>query len=55
MEKRDLESQGSLRQSYDAKLTELNELIATADNCQQQQGSQDLQDYMKKILHKLQS
>ena len=45
MEKRDLESQkNSLRQSYDAKLTELNELIATADaTVRQQQGSQDLQ------------
>ena len=45
MEKRDLESQkNSLRQSYDAKLTELNELIATADaTVRQQQGSADLQ------------
>ena len=45
MEKRDLEAQkNSLRQSYDAKLTELNELIATADaTVRQQQGSQDLQ------------
>ena len=45
MEKRDLESQkNSLRQSYDAKLAELNELIATADaTVRQQQGSQDLQ------------
>ena len=45
MEKRDLESQkNSLRQSYDAKLSELNELIATADaTVRQQQGSQDLQ------------
>jgi len=45
MEKRDLEVQkNSLRQSYDAKLTELNELIATADaTVRQQQGSQDLQ------------
>ena len=45
MEKRDLESQkNSLRQSYDAKLSELNELIATADaTVRQQQGSADLQ------------
>ena len=45
MEKRDLEAQkNSLRQSYDAKLAELNELIATADaTVRQQQGSQDLQ------------
>ena len=45
MEKRDLESQkNSLRQSYDAKLTELNELIATADaTVRQRQGSADLQ------------
>ena len=45
MEKRDLEAQkNSLRQSYDAKLTELNELIATADaTVRQQQGSADLQ------------
>ena len=45
MEKRDLEAQkNSLRQSYDAKLAELNELIATADaTVRQQQGSEDLQ------------
>jgi len=45
MEKRDLESQkNSLRQSYDAKLAELNELIATADaTVRQRQGSEDLQ------------
>jgi len=45
MEKRDLENQkNSLRQSYDAKLSELNELIATADaTVRQQQGSADLQ------------
>ena len=45
MEKRDLEAQkNSLRQSYDAKLTELNELIATADaTVRQEQGSHDLQ------------
>ena len=45
MEKRDLEAQkNSLRQSYDAKLAELNDLIATADaTVRQQQGSQDLQ------------
>ena len=45
MEKRDLETQkNSLRQSYDAKLAELNDLIATADaTVRQQQGSQDLQ------------
>ena len=45
MEKRDLEAQkNSLRQSYDAKLAELNELIATADaTVRQQQGSADLQ------------
>ena len=45
MEKRDLESQKeSLRQSYDARLAELNELIATADaTARQRQGSEDLQ------------
>ena len=45
MEKRDLEAQkNSLRQSYDAKLSELNELIATADaTVRQRQGSADLQ------------
>ena len=45
MEKRDLEAQkNSLRQSYDAKLAELNELIATADaTVRQRQGSEDLQ------------
>ena len=45
MEKRDLESQkNSLRQSYDAKLQELNDLLATADaTVRQQQGSADLQ------------
>ena len=45
MEKRDLEVQkNSLRQSYDAKLQELNDLLATADaTVRQQQGSQDLQ------------
>ena len=45
MDKRDLESQrDSLRQSYDTRLRELNDLIATADaTVRQQQGSQDLQ------------
>ena len=45
MEKRDLEVQkSSLRQSYDAKLTELNDLLATADaTVRQRQGSADLQ------------
>ena len=45
MEKRDLENQkNSLRQSYDTRLSELNELIATADaTVRQRQGSQDLQ------------
>ena len=45
MERKDLETQkNSLRQSYDAKLTELNELIATADaTVRQRQGSADLQ------------
>ena len=45
MEKRDLEAQkNSLRQSYDAKLQELNDLLATADaTVRQQQGSADLQ------------
>ena len=44
LEKRDLEAQkNSLRQSYDAKLTELNDLIATADaTVRQQQGSEDV-------------
>ena len=45
MEKRDLENQkNSLRQSYDTRLSELNELIATADaTVRQRQGSEDLQ------------
>jgi hypothetical protein len=45
LEKRDLETQkSSLRQSYDTRLTELNDLIATADGfVRQQQGSKDLQ------------
>ena len=45
LEKRDLEAQkNSLRQSYDTRLSELNDLIATADaTVKSQQGSQDLQ------------
>jgi len=45
LEKRDLETQKtSLRQSYDTRLSELNELIATADaTVRQRQGSEDLQ------------
>ena len=45
LEKRDLETQkSSLRQSYDTRLSELNDLIATADGfVRQQQGSKDLQ------------
>ena len=45
LEKRDLETQKtSLRQSYDTRLSELNELIATADGfVRQQQGSKDLE------------
>jgi len=45
LEKRDLEAQKtSLRQSYDTRLSELNELIATADaTVRQRQGSEDLQ------------
>ena len=45
LEKKDLEAQKqSLRQSYDTRLSELNELIGTADGfIRQQQGSQDLQ------------
>ena len=44
LEKRDLETQkNSLRQSYDTRLSELNDLIATADaTVRQQQGSEDL-------------
>jgi len=44
LEKRDLEAQKtSLRQSYDTRLSELNDLIATADaTVRQQQGSEDL-------------
>ena len=44
-EKRSLEEQkNSLRQTYDTRLSELNNLIATADaTVRQQQGSQDLQ------------
>jgi len=45
IEKRDLEGQKeSLRQTYDTRLSELNELIATADaTVRQEQGSEDLQ------------
>ena len=45
MEKRELDSQKeSLRQTYDNRLSELNELIATADaTVRQEQGSEDLQ------------
>ena len=45
LEKRDLETQKtSLRQSYDTRLSELNDLIATADaTVRQEQGSQDIQ------------
>ncbi len=45
LERKDLEAQKqSLRQSYDTRLSELNELIGTADGfIRQQQGSKDLQ------------
>ncbi len=45
LEKKDLEAQkNSLRQSYDTRLSELNEMITTADSfVRQQQGSKDLQ------------
>ena len=45
IEKRELDSQReSLRQTYDTRLQELNELIATADaTVRQEQGSQDIQ------------
>ena len=45
LEKKDLESQkNSFRQTYDNRLSELNDLIATADGyIGQQQGSKDLQ------------
>ena len=45
LERKDLEAQKtSLRQSYDTRLSELNDLIATADaTVRQQQGSEDLQ------------
>ena len=44
LEKKDLEAQkSSLRQNYDNRLSELNDLIATADGfIRQQQGSKDL-------------
>ena len=44
MEKRDLEGQkNSLRQTYDTRLSELNDLISTADQfVKQKQGGQDL-------------
>ena len=44
MEKRDLETQkNSFRQNYDTRLSELNDLISTADQfVQQKQGGQDL-------------
>ena len=45
LEKKDLEAQKSgLRQNYDTRLSELNDMIATADGfIRQQQGSKDLQ------------
>ena len=45
LERRDLDNQKeSLRQSYDTRLSELNDLIGTADGfIRQQQGSKDLQ------------
>ena len=45
LEKKDLESQkSSLRQNYDTRLSELNDMISTADGFnRQQQGSKDLQ------------
>ena len=45
IEKRELDSQReSLRQTYDTRLQELNELIATADaTVRQEQGSEDIQ------------
>ena len=45
LERKDLEAQKtSLRQSYDTRLSELNDLIGTADGfIRQQQGSKDLQ------------
>jgi hypothetical protein len=45
LEKKDLESEkGSLRQTYDTRLSELNDMISTADSfIRQQQGSKDLQ------------
>ena len=45
IEKRELDSQReSLRQTYETRLSELNELIATADaTVRQEQGSQDIQ------------
>ena len=45
IEKRELDSQReSLRQTYETRLSELNELIATADaTVRQEQGSEDLQ------------
>jgi len=45
LEKKDLEAQkSSLRQNYDTRLSELNDMIATAEGFnRQQQGSKDLQ------------
>ena len=45
LEKKDLEAEkSSLRQNYDTRLSELNDMIATADGfIRQQQGSKDLQ------------
>jgi len=50
LEKKDLESQkSSLRQNYDTRLSELNDMIATAEGFnRQQQGSKD---FMTKIQH----
>jgi len=44
LEKKDLEAEkGGLRQTYDTRLSELNDMIATADGfIRQQQGSKDL-------------
>ena len=45
LEKKDLEAEkGGLRQTYDTRLSELNDMISTADSyIRQQQGSKDLQ------------
>jgi len=56
MEKRDLETQkNSLRQNYETRLSELNDLISTADQfVKKNKVDKTLLNFIKKILQKLQ-